>query len=135
MPTVPVMKKWLKAPEALHCTARRWRGPMGGLWAELDAMHHGAGWVLLDGAPPELGVARPLLVKRAAVAAGVEVRAPRRAPRARGMALAAGTALALSHRGRGRRAVDVSKARRAFKGLEITSHHVARGFFLARLGK
>eukprot|EP00913_Durusdinium_trenchii_P013099 g12295.t1 len=50
-----------KAPKRLHCTARRWRGPMGGLWAELDPGHHSAGWVLLEGAPVELKLDGPLL--------------------------------------------------------------------------
>ncbi|CAE7680962.1 unnamed protein product, partial [Symbiodinium microadriaticum] len=46
-PTTQQVKK-AKRRQPLHCTARRWRGPGGGLWAQLDAAIHGPGWVLIE---------------------------------------------------------------------------------------
>eukprot|EP00435_Cladocopium_sp_Y103_P027689 s327_g6.t2 len=50
-----------KMPKVFHCTERRWRGPRGGLWAELDWSKHPVGWVLMEGAPKELKIEGPLL--------------------------------------------------------------------------
>lgn len=41
-------------------THRRWRGPSGGVWAELDVRHdEPVGWVLLEG--PGVGIEGPIL--------------------------------------------------------------------------
>jgi len=46
----------------LSCTSRRWRGPSGGLWAELaESEGQKPGWVLVEG--PGFGVDGPLLAK------------------------------------------------------------------------
>ncbi|CAE7615906.1 unnamed protein product [Symbiodinium natans] len=61
-PTTQQVKK-AKRREPLHCTAQRWRGPSGGLWAQLDAAKHGPGWVLIEG--PGFGLTGPLLQRAA----------------------------------------------------------------------
>mmetsp|Transcript_51220 Transcript_51220/g.158691 ORF Transcript_51220/g.158691 Transcript_51220/m.158691 type:complete len:235 (+) Transcript_51220:161-865(+) len=47
----------------LHATGKTWRGPGGGLWAQLNATRGETGWVLVDG--PGFGLAGPALVDAA----------------------------------------------------------------------
>lgn len=44
----------------VHSTGYTWRGPQGGLWAEVDPTKSSAGWVLVEG--PGFGVKGPLLM-------------------------------------------------------------------------
>merc|ERR550532_3435566 len=44
----------------VHSTGLLWRGPNGGVWAELDAAKGEMGWALVEG--PGFGIAREALV-------------------------------------------------------------------------
>jgi len=44
----------------VYSTGRTWRGPSGGLWAELDVVRGELGWVLVEG--PGFGLSGPALV-------------------------------------------------------------------------
>eukprot|EP00931_Biecheleriopsis_adriatica_P012435 TRINITY_DN113575_c0_g1_i1.p1 TRINITY_DN113575_c0_g1~~TRINITY_DN113575_c0_g1_i1.p1 ORF type:complete len:172 (-),score=37.90 TRINITY_DN113575_c0_g1_i1:1-516(-) len=61
-PETALIKKSKRAVgETLLTTGRCWRGPSGGVWAELDASH-GGGWALIEG--PGFGVEGPLMARR-----------------------------------------------------------------------
>lgn len=60
-PRSPVVARFARPQGAVfRGTGRRWQGPQGGLWAELDAEAEARpGWVLIEG--PGFGIDGPLL--------------------------------------------------------------------------